>query len=274
MTLPMLMTLFSGALAVCVGLLVDTGLEFLLVYLTRGLAVIRERRLGKPRPATTQAGPLTLDELYGVAHVSWAFWMAIAAAAGATLTVAFVPASFGVFRLLGASIGVAPMFVRGYMRDTGRKRVQAQVRNFITDLRLALAIDGSMARTLQRVRRRGKGILYERLGLYVDTRLTSESGHEVLRLLAGDLRSPEFDDLMFRLQAATRGAKSYEAALAEAAERVANEMYGRTMRGLKAAPVRLIIPVIVTLFAPTIVLGMYPLVARVIAGLGANPTGW
>ena len=263
LSLAVLRLAFAGALGLGAHLLTKIALDLFYVYVIQGRR--SKLRLREVEPARLKA--LTEEELYGVAGTSWGHLQLLAAGGGAILTMLLFPPAAGLMRFAGVTAFFVPWFLKSYLMGQGRRRVQGQVYAFITDLRLALALEGSLGPTLIHTQKQGPGILYERLGLYIETRLTSGAAHEVLQLLAQDMRSPDFDDLMHRLMAAERGLKSYEAALQDATERVSLEVYGRRMQALKAAPVRLIIPILLTIFAPTIVLVMYPLVASVVEGL-------
>ena len=216
---------------------------------------------------------LPAEILYGTARVNWSAMMIVSALLGLATTWLMFSDISSLARLSGALMVGAPILARGYLERQAQRRITQQVRVFVTDLRLALKVEGGLGPALKRVQEwGGDSILYQRLRHHVETRLTSGSAQEVLINLAEDLRSQELRDLLLRLEAARLGSDSFEEALERAAGEISDDLRAQAEMNISGATMRLIVPMLLALFTPILILVLNPPVARLIATLqGIGP---
>ena len=288
MTVSLVLTLLPvGLLAVTVFCLVQSWLESLLALIDRLLAI---RRVPIPRLAqylsarkvevaaeSAPAGePLGDSPLYHV-PATMVGWMLVAAAGGLALSWSlfqFQPA----LRPVGAAAAVLPLVWRRWRIRQGETAIAVQVRTFLDDLRLSLAMDVAIGPSLERIagelNSTANGVLTDRLRFHV-ARMSAYPGPlDVIRLLAVELRSRDLKDLVRRLEAARRGGESYRRALETAADDLIQRMNAQAEQAIEAAPIQLMLPMVALLFPPALVLVLYPLADRLInqvAGGGRGP---
>jgi len=233
----------------------------------------RHRFMELARQSREETGPThppTLEELYGLPHVSWP--ALILACGGVGLAV-----SISVFQLVplmqvsGVTAVAVPIAVRSYLRARGERRLQQQVQRFITDLRLSLAFVRSLGQSLYRLAGDvgsdapdPRGILFTRLKQYLRTRMMPE---EILECLAADLRSDELRELLERVDAATRGNETYASALQAVSVSMWTDECARAEEEIQSAGTRMILPMVGAMMGPLLVMVLLPAVARLLAGL-------
>ena len=288
MTVSLVLTLLpAGLLAIAIFCLVQSWLESSLALIDRLRAV---RRVPIPRLAqylsarkaevgieSAPAGePLGDSALYQV-PATMAGWMLVAAAGGLALSWSlfqFQPT----LRPVGAAAAVLPLVWRRWRIRQGETAIAVQVRTFLDDLRLSLAMDVAIGPSLERIAGELDGaansVLTDRLRFHV-ARMSAYPGPlDVIRLLAVELRSRDLRDLVRRLEAARRGGESYRKALETAADELIQRMNAQAEQAIEAAPMQLMLPMVALLFPPALVLVLYPLADRLInqiAGGGRGP---
>lgn len=232
------------------------------------LALRRVARRFEPPKETL----LSEEDLYGLPQ-SMVVWMLLAAATGVFFTWALFD---GPTEVLGLGAGIAPLVWRRRKLERARQETRRQVAWLIEEIRLRLLFGGSLGTTLMLLPDQGpEGIVFERLRAYKDE--VSLYGPEtVLEKLADELRSPELRLLLRRVRASRRGKVSYAEALKAAADEVARETYRRAELVVEAAPLQLLIPMLILLLPPILTMLLYPPVYGLIdtltgAGSGVLP---
>lgn len=215
---------------------------------------------------------LSEEELYGLPR-SMVLWMLLAAGVG----VAFTWALFdGPMEVLGVGAGIAPLMWRRRKLERAQQETRRQVAWLIEEIRLRLLFGGSLGPALILLPDQGpEGVVFERLRAYKDE-ISLYGPEEVLEKLANELRSPELRLLLRRVRASRRGKVTYAEALKAAADEVARETYRRADLVVEAAPLQLLIPMLILLLPPILTLLLYPPVYGLIdtltgAGAGALP---
>ena len=222
------------------------------------------------REESGPVGPPTLEELYGLPRVSWPALTLACGGAGLVISVSvfqLVP----LMQAAGVAAAAIPIAVRSYLRARGERRLQQQVRRFITDLRLSLAFVRSLGQSLYRLAGDvgsdapdPRGILFTRLKQYLRTRMMPE---EILEHLASDLRSDELRELLERVDAATRGNETYANALQAVSASMWTDECARAEEEIQSAGTRMILPMVGAMMGPLLVMVLLPAVARLLAGL-------
>jgi len=148
-----------------------------------------------------------------------------------------------------------------------------EVRDFVISLQLGTSMDETLSGALRRAadQLKGRGAFGERLYRHVETRL-SIAPEEVIAALAEDFRSEHLKDLELRLEMAREGGISYERALSLTVSLLEEEIRGELERDIQQVPIRLTVPMIVGVFLPAIIIGLFPLVLNVL-GVLFSPTG-
>jgi hypothetical protein len=139
------------------------------------------------------------------------------------------------------------------------------------DVRIALPLQGSLLRALQEVARRGSTRLARLTARYLGSGFQG-SGLELLDRLAQATRLPSLADLVAWTHAAEAGTLASDAPFEHALSRLRSEMYTAAREQMQRIPTRLTVLVLPALLGPTIVVLLYPVVARLLAGMGG--AGW
>ena len=170
--------------------------------------------------------------------------------------------------------------------DRGRKRVLArlgrpqryqvdlrEIRDFVISLQLGTSMDETLSGALLRAadQLKDRGDFGQRLVKHVETRL-SIAPEDVVAGLAEDFQSEHLRDLLLRLEMAREGGISYERALSLTVSLLEEELRGHLERDIQQVPIRLTLPMIVGVFLPAIIIGIFPLVLNVL-GVLFTPTG-
>jgi hypothetical protein len=145
-----------------------------------------------------------------------------------------------------------------------------QVRDFVIGLQLGTSLDetlsGALARTAEQMK--GQGIFGERLLRHVETRL-SIAPEEVIQALAEDFGSEDLKDLALRLELAREGGITYERALSLTVSMLEEEIRSNIEQEIQQLPIRLTVPMIVGVFLPAVIIGVFPLALNVLGVLFA-----
>jgi len=148
-----------------------------------------------------------------------------------------------------------------------------EIRDFVISLQLGSSMDETLSRALSRAAEqlKDRGVFGERLVRQVETRL-SIGPEEVVKGLAEDFHSEHLRELLQRLEMARDGGISYERALLLTISQIEEEIRGDLERDIQRAPIQLTLPMIVGVFLPAIIIGIFPLVLNVL-GVLVTPGG-
>jgi hypothetical protein len=143
-----------------------------------------------------------------------------------------------------------------------------EIRDFFISLQLGTSMNetlsGALLAAAQQMKHRG--VFGERLSNHVEARL-SIAPEEVIQALAEDFRSEHLRDLLLRLELAREGGISYERALSLSVSLIEEELRGDLERDIQQIPIKLTLPMIVGVFLPAIIIGIFPLALNVLGVL-------
>ncbi len=173
--------------------------------------------------------------------------------------------------------------MRTWLKSTRKRQVNAEVLSFLTDLRLAMPLRGSLLRALQDVAGReaassSSGSLSRPGGRLagITARILkggfSGSGLELLEQLAAGTQAPYLGDLVAWTKASEEGTLAADAPFEHALERLQAETYTAARENMQRIPTRLTVLVLPALLGPAIVVLLYPVVARLLVNMGG--AGW
>ena len=204
------------------------------------------------------------DDLLGLNRIPWMPITALALLAGLGL---FLFTQQPAVLLLAA----APLAVRIWLRNYRRKELDGEVLAFLTDLRLAIPLQGSLLRALQDVAERGGTRLAGITSRYLRGGF-SGNGLDLLDRLAEDTQIVSLRDLATWTRAAQEGTLQHDVPFEHALARLRAETETKAREHLQRIPTRLTLFVLPALLGPAIVVLLYPVVARLLAQMGG--TGW
>lgn len=143
-----------------------------------------------------------------------------------------------------------------------------EIRDFVISLQLGTSMDETLSGALLQAAEqlKNRGTFGERLLKHVETRL-SIAPEEVIEALAEDFRSEHLSELLLRLEMARDGGISYERALSLSVSLIEEEIRGQLARDIQQVPITLTLPMIVGVFLPAIIIGIFPLVLNVLGVL-------
>ena len=219
--------------------------------------------LGNARKGTT-AVKATPDDLLGLGKIPWVQLYLLALAAGAGLYL-FTQQILMIF------VVVIPFAVRIWLTNKRKSELNNEVLAFLTDLRLSLPLQGSLMRAMQEVAVQGGTRLAGITARYLKGGF-SGSGLDLLEMLARDTQVTYLSDLVAWTKAAEAGTMAVDAPFEHALARLQAETYTSAMENLQSIPNRLTLFVLPALLGPSIVVLLYPVAARLLAGMGGN--GW
>ncbi|MFI4981029.1 MAG: hypothetical protein ACHQIO_11830 [Nevskiales bacterium] len=282
-TLALLGSLCSGLAAAALGwFMLDTLIRPLerLVARLRGhwhpLTNLQNDRLELPEPLPT---PL----LYTLGTMNFELLALAASATGVVFSLLIFDPTLGpLLRLSGLLAGVGPLIWKSAVAGRSKRKLLIELRHLLADLAMAIRYEKSPGRALDLVAARGTerfphAVVYRRLRLLNNAYQRDEHGTEtVLRKLASDLRSPELGMLVMRFEAARRGGLSFEQALSSGLAEIIDESEASADEAVETVPERLLLPMIVSLFLPTVLLILFPIGFYVLNNLAAvgMPTGY
>jgi len=143
-----------------------------------------------------------------------------------------------------------------------------EIRDFVIGLQLGTSLDETLSGALLRAAEqlKDRGAFGERLLKHVETRL-SIAPEDVIKGLAEDFQSEHLRDLLLRLEMAREGGISYERALSLSVSLIEEEIRGHLERDIQQIPIKLTLPMIVGVFLPAIIIGIFPLALNVLGVL-------
>ena len=234
--------------------LAGTGVWLLLYVL--GQAVVspdrvrlyRRSRLGV-QVMHVQAGIAALPDhlLYGYPDISWHAAGIGLAAVGfvALLPVLGFPAA-----LVAVVLERSPYLVRGQVVREGRSRLRLRLRDFVDDLREAIAIHGSLGKALDAlVAMQGERTDPVALALVRRRARSAQlSADQVLDGMAADLKSPDMREVAAQVRLALAGGMDLARALDTVAETLSEVIAAKVNVRLQAAPNTYVMPMVLFMF--------------------------
>jgi pilus assembly protein TadC len=255
--------------------LAGAGVWLLLLALGQGLVALVGRtwfyrrsrasqQLARYQTATPTAG-VPDHVLYDYPDLPWSALGIGLAAAGLLALLPFVgfPGA-----LVAVVLERAPYLVRGMLRREGQARLRLRIRDFVDDLREAVAIHGSLGKALDAL----VAAQYERtdaLALVLARRARSRSAQlsadQVLDGMAADLKSPDMREVAAQVRLALAGGMDLADALAAVTDTLSEVIAAEVNVRLQAAPNTYILPMVLFMFGPLLILMLYPVALRVVA---------
>ena len=226
----------------------------------------RRQSIALLRSARESGGAVKVvpDDLLGLAKIPWMQIYILSLAASLGLYI-FTQQALMLF------LAFIPFAVRAWLTGYRKRQLNADVLAFLTDLRLAMPLQGSLLRALQDVAGRGGTRLAGITARYLQGGF-SGSGLELLEQLAGSTKVPYLVDLVAWTKAAEEGTLAADAPFEHALARLQAEAYTTARENMQRIPTRLTLFVLPALLGPAIVVLLYPVVARLLAQMGG--TGW
>jgi len=216
-----------------------------------------ERREAQPYRASP-------DELLGLSRIPWMYLYALALLAG--LGLYLFTHQLAVFLL-----AAVPFAVRAWLAGYRKRQLNAETLAFLIDVRIVLPLQGSLLRALQDVAQRGGTRLAKAAARYLAAGFQG-SGLQLLERLAQDTHLPALQDLVAWMQAAEAGTMGSDVPFEHTLSRLRSEMVTALREQMQRIPTRLTVLVLPSLLGPTIVLLLYPVVARLLASMAG--VGW
>jgi pilus assembly protein TadC len=162
----------------------------------------------------------------------------------------------------------APYLVRGMLRREGQARLRLRIRDFVDDLREAVAIHGSLGKALDALVAT-QGERTDALALVLARRARSRSAQlsadQVLDGMAADLKSPDMHEVAAQVRLALAGGMDLADALAAVTDTLSEVIAAEVNVRLQAAPNTYILPMVLFMFGPLLILMLYPVALRVVA---------
>jgi len=242
------------------------AVTWLLYHHRKRIPRILELTSGAGKAQTHQPAELAEDRIH------WPYVYALSLLAGLGLYL-FTQQMMALF------LAVVPFAVRIWLDNYRKRRQNDEALAFLMDVRIALPLQGSLLRALQEVARRGSTRPSTGSGQRL-ARLTARflgggfqgSGLELLDRLAQATRLPSLADLVAWTQAAEAGTLASDAPFEHALSRLRSEMYTSAREQMQRIPTRLTILVLPALLGPSIMVLLYPVVARLLASMAG--AGW
>ena len=245
-------------------LLLSTLLSWLAEAVPWRLFRRQPRLLGFMIARRAEAVKISPEDLPGLGKIPWVQIYILAFAAGLGLY-AFTQ------QVMALSLAVVPFAVRAWMTHQHKRQLNMEVLTFLTDLRLALPLHGSLLLSLQAVAEAG-GTRLARLTARQLKGGFNGSGVDLLELLARDTRAPHLSDLVAWTRAAEEGTLEADAPFEHALARLQAETATAAQENLQKIPTRLTLLVLPALLGPAIVALLYPVAARLLASISGS--GW
>jgi len=146
------------------------------------------------------------------------------------------------------------------------------IRDFAFNLQLGTSMESTLSGALRETADQfatRKGVFGERLKKQVDAKLSS-SPEAVIEGLAQDFDSLQLREMLDRLAMAREGGVSYERALSISVDSIEEDIRAEVEKEIQQAQTKLTVPMVVGVFGPPLVIGILPLVARMLGVLSAR----
>jgi pilus assembly protein TadC len=224
-----------------------------------------EQLLARYRTTVPVAAGLPDHVLYGYPAISWS-------ALGLGLAVVGMLALLPVLGFPGALVAVvlerAPLLVRGQLMREGRARLRLRIRDFVDDLREAVAIHGSLGKALDALvatQDERTDAIALALARRARSRSAQLSADQVLEHMATDLKSPDMREVAAQVRLALAGGMDLAEALSAVADTLSEAIAAEVNVRLQAAPNTYVLPMVLFMFGPLLILMLYPVALRVVA---------
>jgi len=170
-------------------------------------------------------------------------------------------------RRLGWSMSRPRLFER-FQRKPRFQASLTEIRDFVVNLQLATSMDQTLSVALLQAAGQlaDRGILGKRLKQHVESKLVA-SPEEVIEGLAEDFQSDQLNDVVRKLEAARDGKMSNVKALSLSVDAIEEEIKAGIEREINQASIRLIFPMVITVFGPALLLSLIPLAASILKSL-------
>jgi pilus assembly protein TadC len=223
------------------------------------------------RPAEPVASPKdSVDQL------PWETWRLVAGMSGVmALLFALWGTDYVYLAVFGIAAAYIPSFIRRQMKESARWGLRLEVRDFVAELRLALALNITVSQALEHLAQRSRETqtpFAERIAHHVERTLRMEGPEKMLQVLAEEFESEDLKKLLVLLRAALRGGMSLAEALGESADSIAQNILASAELSVEEMPTRLILPMLVALFPTIMVLALIPAVNLLMTSLTGVPT--
>ena len=210
-----------------------------------------------------------------VDQLPWETWRLIAGVSG---VIALLFVLWGTEYVYGAVFGLGaayiPSFARRQMKENARWRLRLEVRDFVAELRLALALNVTVSQALEHIADRSQEAttpFIERVRHHVERTLRIEGPEKMLEALAGDFQSEDLRKLLVLVRAALRGGMSLAEALAQSADSISQNIVASAELSIEEMPTKLILPMLFALFPTIMLLTLIPAVSMLITSLSGVP---
>src|SRR5574341_1392642 len=177
--------------------------------------------------------------------------------------------------VFGSGAAFIPSFMRRKMKENALWRIRLEVRDFVAELRLALALNVTVSQALEHFAERPDQTatpFLERVRYHVERTLRMEGPEKMLEALADEFESEDLRKLLVLLRAALRGGMSLAEALAQAADSIAQNIVASAELSIEEMPTQLILPMLFALFPTIMLLALIPAVSLLITSLSGVPT--
>jgi hypothetical protein len=255
--------------------LAGIGTWLLLLTIGQAMVALIERAYVYRRPhvgaqlaryrAAPPAAALPDHVLYSYPNLSWS-------TLGIGLAVVGCLALWPFLGLPGALVAVVlervPSLIRALLRREGRARLRLRVRDFVDDLREAIAIHGSLGKALDAlVAAQGErnDAVALALARRARTRSAQTTADQVLADMAADLKSADMREVADQVRLALASGMDLATALDAVADTLSETIAAEVNVRLQAAPNTYILPMVLFMFGPLLILMLYPVALRVVA---------
>lgn len=166
-------------------------------------------------------------------------------------------------RRLGWSVSPSQWLQR-FQRKPRFQASLTEIRDFVVNLQLATSMDQTLSVALLQTAEQlaDRSIFGKRLKQHVESRLVA-SPEEVIKGLAEDFESDQLNDVLRRVEAARDGKISNVKALSLSLAAIEEEIKAGIEREINQASIRLVFPMVITVFGPALILSLVPLVAAI-----------
>ena len=203
--------------------------------------------------------------------------LALGAGVGGVIALLFAlwGTDYAYLAVFGIAAAYIPSFVRRQMKANAHWRLRLEVRDFVAELRLALALNVTVSQALEHLAQRARENptpFAERIAHHVERTLRMEGPEKMLQVLAEEFDSED--------PAETPGAPAGRLArrpvarrsAGESADSIAQNILASAELSVEEMPTRLILPMLVALFPTIMVLALIPAVSLLMTSLTGVPT--
>jgi len=210
-----------------------------------------------------------------VDQLPWEPWRLVAGMIG---VVALLLVLWGTEYVYGSVFGLAaayiPSFIRAQVKENARWRLRLEVRDFVAELRLALALNVTVSQALEHIADRPHQVatpFIERVRHHVERTLRMEGPERMIEALAEDFHSEDLRKLLVLVRAALRGGMSLAEALAQSADSISQSIVASAELSIEEMPTKLILPMLFALFPTIMLLALIPAVSLLVTSLSGVP---